>query len=143
MYQTLEVSGHPKPIFQLEGPLDLFYEMGYIVTSAKQGRLIRIQEEDINQFIVTEQIYMTSNGTHLLVNLQNVWNNQKETYTFYQNLLARFMQKLFIYTLILLHRAISNCNKVNFRRCHKIEAKTFEDSTLHTMLMEIEIRIAT
>ena len=117
--------------------------MGYIVTSAKQGRLIRIQEEDINQFIVTEQIYMTSNGTHLLVNLQNAWNNQKEKYTFYQNLLARFMQKLFIYTLILLHRAISNCNKVNFRRCHKIEAKTFEDSTLHTMLMEIEIRIAT
>ena len=58
--------------------------MGYIVTSAKQGRLIRIQEEDINQFIVTEQIYMTSNGTHLLVNLQNVWNNQKEKYTFYQ-----------------------------------------------------------
>ena len=96
---------------------------------------------------------MTSNGTHLLVNLQNAWNNQKEKYTFYQigyrflkrvpSLLARFMQKLFIYTLILLHRAISNCNKVNFRRCHKIEAKTFEDSTLHTMLMEIEIRIAT
>ena len=40
---------------------------------------------------------MTSNGTHLLVNLQNVWNNQKEKYTFYQNLLARFMQKLFIH----------------------------------------------
>ena len=81
--------------------------MGYIVTSAKQGRLIRIQGENINQFIVTEQIYMTSNGTHLLVNLQNVWNNQKEKYIFYQigyrflkrvpSLLARFMQKLFIH----------------------------------------------
>lgn len=50
---------------------------------------------------------MTSNGTHLLVNLQNAWNNQKEKYTFYQigyrflkrvpSLLARFMQKLFIH----------------------------------------------
>ena len=27
---------------------------------------------------------MTSNGTHLLVNLQNVWNNEKKKYTFYK-----------------------------------------------------------
>ena len=71
--------------------------MGYIVTSAKQGRLIRIQEEDINQFIVTEQIYMTSNGTHLLVNLQNVWNNQKEKYTFYQNLRQVYAKAFYIH----------------------------------------------
>ena len=50
---------------------------------------------------------MTSNGTHLLVNLQNVWNNEKKKYTFYKkkgyslervpSLLARFMQNLFIH----------------------------------------------
>ena len=58
--------------------------MGYIVTSAKQGRLIRIQEEDINQFIVTEQIYMTSNGIHRLVNLQKPFGyfEENKIYTF-------------------------------------------------------------